>query len=666
MFKHHNISLALFDIKLKSPHRDLLLLRGNEFELESVPFEGNVKLSIPEDFHVKRIRLSLLGEYNVEYFSRLSSGGVSDQVFDRLCVLRVDWNNLLTSPDGSIVFGCYGDNFMNYHKMEQMKKTKSRNNSELHLDDMGGSTPPEHAGERPAFLRTNSQPHMGLKHQHQPSKILIPQDGIDGTPFENVHTSSHHSFLLPKGNYNLPFKVFLPANISETVEGLPSASLHYKLHCTIERGRFEKPFVTSKLIRIARTLHPSNLNLTDSIDINNTWPGKVQYNVSIPKKGVPIGSTLPIKILVVPIAKGLTLKGANASIVQHFHVLHSEGKSPEWEILSGKQTLQTPDPESLPVDQWLIKSHFKVPNNLKHINQTCDLKNNIIQVKHRLRITLQLKNQAGHVSELRANVPIHVYISANAGHVIGKHYTLEPKTGYVVQDRNSENILFKKDRKESHSLTTSLNASTDSLNGEEENDLDRQVDAPPLYQQHVYDKIYDLNSPQSPMEQLRIQSAGNSPINSLPGSMMNLDSYFDFPTRNGIESITKIESQDSHLKSTNIDVSALCKVPSYFDAVDDDDEPANQDIPAPIYDDGTSLKGISQSISSLDLSKKRPVARRGFSNGYLFNRSVLANSSARTSEVDLAALGAAHSVASSTESTHKHLHLNLKLKHKKK
>lgn len=72
------------------------------------------------------------------------------------------------------------------------------------------------------------------------SKIIqIPKSGIDGTPFKELKDAPGHSFLLPKGNYSLPFKIYLPANVCETVEGLPIGTLLYKLQCSIERGRFE-------------------------------------------------------------------------------------------------------------------------------------------------------------------------------------------------------------------------------------------------------------------------------------------------------------------------------------------------------------------------------------------------------------------------------------------
>lgn len=100
MFTQH-LHLALFDIKLKSQHKNLYLIKGSEYDVENLPFEGSVKLSLKEDIHIKKIKLDLVGEFYYEY----SLKETHEQFLDRLCVLKVDWNNLLTDDEGKISFG---------------------------------------------------------------------------------------------------------------------------------------------------------------------------------------------------------------------------------------------------------------------------------------------------------------------------------------------------------------------------------------------------------------------------------------------------------------------------------------------------------------------------------------------------------------------------------
>lgn len=596
----HPFNPALFDIKIKSPHKNLLLLRGNEFECENVLLEGTVKLSISEDTHIKKVKLVFIGEYLVNFFERMNNGSILAEVNERLCVLKVDWYNLLTSPVGVINYGSYGDKFVRYNKIGSIKK--SRSGSITGVDDgvLPGVLPGVDNGDSPALSRTRSGPAFGDAH-HRNGEIVLPLSGVDGTPFVG---SDQNSYLLPKGNYNLPFRVLLPSNISETVEGLSCGSLLYKIGCTIERGKFEKDVTIMKHIRIVRTLHPQNFNLTDSIDIYNTWPEKVDYNVNIAKKGLAIGSSIPINIIIVPIAKGLSIRKIHGCIVQHYHVMYEEGTSPEYEQLHGKQNMPIPDQETLPDDKWTISTHYKVPENLARITQSCVLKNNIIQVRHRLRVCVQLNNKEGHTSELRANLPVYLYISANAGHVRGKHLVVEPELAQFINIPDQLDTLFKKHHEQNGSQSPMLSANED---GEEEpideNDLDRLDAAPPLYQKHVFDKVYDMNSPKTPLEQFRNQSVSPSPLLSPIETRNNIDSCIDSdlpPRRNSdVPSSPRLAINGKPFVHKELDVNTLCRVPTYDEAVENDIDDPSIEEPAPLYPD---LRGLHSSHSLEDLS----------------------------------------------------------------
>lgn len=625
MFKHSNLNIALFDIKLHSPHKDLILVKGNESECDPIPFEGSVKLSIPQDIHVKKIKLNLTGEHNVEFFERMPSGMISNQVYDKLCVLRVEWNNLLTSDDGEIQFGNYGDKFVKMSKLHDIvKKTHTKSGGGQKLTRSMSSTYVQEADrngsnsfEKPSYFRTISQPSID-RISSSGSLVKLPKSGVDGTPFKHYNMLSNNDYLLPKGNYRLPFRCYLPANTPETIEGLKCCSILYKLECIIERGRFEKSFHTAKHIRIQRTLHPDNLNLTDGINIENNWLDKVQYSVTINRKAIAIGSTITVNLLIVPIAKGLKLKSMNGVIVQRYHTAHSYGVSGEFETLIGKQAMSIPDTNTLPVDRWNVKSTFKVPAYLKELTQACDLKDNIVQVKHRLRIAVQLKNKDGHVSELRANLPVSIYISANIGFPVGRRYEISTEGNLTAHDE-MQDILFKNFRKDSaiNSNPQSpelLSEDNDGDDGIDENELDRAESAPPMYQQHVFDKIFDISSPQSPLEQLRKQSGSSSPSNSLPGSMANITSYFDLPkdTASGIT---------SPVRSPNFDVTSLSKVPSYMQAIDDYDGEENE--LAPTYDDDDENKITPYSTSSIPIPINSDLRYHHKTNSPVTNKSLL-------------------------------------------
>lgn len=550
--------LAFFDIRLKTGgHKNTLLVKGNEFEVDRIPLEGHVKILTQEDLHVKSVKLLLTCEYQVDYYDRTPTGHMAGQVIERNCALKVMWPNLLTTPNGLIVFGNYGDKLVKMHKAESfarklrdnlvsdLKSLASLNSSLVNLSADAFSLL---APNRPGYLRTHSLSSL-VKNQEK-SLFAIPKSGVDGTPYPLRGPNDNHSFLLPEGNYSMPFSVVLPTNVPESIEGLSNVKVLYKLECHIERGRFERSFYKGKHFRIVRTLHPGNLNLVDSIEFNNTWPGKVEFRVSVPKKGLAMGTSVPIELVMVPLAKGLSFKSMSAEIVQHHHMVGLTGKSPEFEKVTGKQKLKC-DTSRCDEDHWVVKGVYHLPSSLKEVTQSCLLKNGMVDVKHRIRVSIHIKNADGHVSELRANLPVNIFMSPHHGRITTRHLELDARGNFTTEPSpEREDVIFHRYENE--------NTDSTEESSEAEYDAERETDgAPPLYQAHMLDTLFDYTSPKSPMEQLR--------SHGVPA----LNSYFDLP------------KSKSGATSPPIDLNVLLRVPSYEHAMDDDSD--DGDEPAPLY-----------------------------------------------------------------------------------
>lgn len=550
--------LAFFDIRLKTGgHNNTVLVKGNEFEVDSIPLEGHVKILTQEDLHVKHVKLLLTCEYQVDYYDRTPTGHVAGQVFEKNCALKVVWPNLLTSPTATVVFGNYGDNLVKVHKVDSMTR-KLRDNLSSDLSSLTSQSSSSVSGDastlllpsRPGYLRTHSLSSL-FKNQEK-SLFAIPKSGVDGTPFPLMRPSDHHSFLLPEGNYSMPFSIRLPTNIPESIEGLANVKVLYKLECTVERGRFERSFYKGKHIRIVRTLHPRSLNLVDSIEFSNTWPGKVEFNVSVPKRGLAMGTCVPIELVIVPLVKGLSFKSMSAEIVQHHHMVGLTGKSPEFERLSGKEKLKC-DTSGCDEDHWVIKGLYHLPSSLKNVTQSCTLKNGMVDVKHRIRVSIHIRNADGHVSELRANLPVHIFMSPHHGRITTNHLEVDSRGAFTTEPfPDREDVIF-------HRYENENDDTDDERSSEAEYDAERETDsAPPLYQQHKQDTLYDYTSPQTPYEQLR--SHGIAVI----------DNYFDLP------------NAESGANTPPIDLHVLLRVPSYEHAVEDDSDDDGEEL-APLY-----------------------------------------------------------------------------------
>lgn len=535
MPKSHESKVSLYDIKINSPYKDIILIKGSESEGEPTLLEGTVKLSISSNMHIKKVKLALIGEFNVA-FAKRGEEGATDHIIERFCLMKIDWENLLTNENGEVNLGSYGDKPISMHKLMKHKY-------DLH------KTTTKNSSQRPGMDRAVSQPSMA---DLPPSSIHLPKSGVDGTPFKNY--SHHNSFLLHKGNYSLPFKVVLPANVSETIEGLSIGKILYRFESSIQRGIFEKPINKYKHVRIMRTLPHSSINFIDNIDIFNSWSGKIDYRVMLKRKAIPVGSTIPIKLLMSPLTKGLRIRKIDTEIVQQYSVNYITDISPTFEQTYGKQTTKEElDPSIFSQELWDITYYYKVPDNLRQITQSCHLYNSLVISRHRIRIAIQIKNASGHVSELRANIPITLYVNPNVGHVYGGRVEIDEHQGYFNVDRNNFEPLFKKD---TNSSTTSLVNSSQigspqsgpAGSSNTESDLEDESDdslPPPVYENYKFDKLFDMSSPKSPQEQLH---GANS-----------LTSYFDIPTPAPRE------------RNSSSDINIPTCVPSYVEAVDHDD-----------------------------------------------------------------------------------------------
>lgn len=569
-FHQSSKDLVYFDIRLKSHGlKNTVLIRGNDSEVSNIPIEGHVKLLTQEDLHVKRIRLELVGEFLVDYYGRTESGHASGQVYERNCVLKVVWANLLTSSEGSVLYGDYGDSMIKMHKVESYLRKSLRDSSTLDLSAAGSpfGSLTDLAKKRPTFSRAASL--SALFKSPEESLFQIPRSGVDGTPYPLLRGSDHHSFLLPQGNYSMPFLVNLLANVPESVEGLPTGKVLYKLFCVVERGRFDRCFQTASHIRLVRTLHPRNMNLTDSIEFTSTWPGKLEFCVSTPRKALAMGTSIPVKLIIVPLVKGLSFKSMSVTIVQHNHVRGLTGSSPEFEIVASKQKLDCSDSE-FGEDGWVVRGNYDVPSSLLDVTQTCTLKNDMINVKHRLRVGIHIRNADGHVSELKANLPVYIFMSPSHGRVTTRHLEVDLAHGIFTSevDPSRQDVIFDHADEESAN-----NSSQEDGDGEFEDET--KESAPPLYQQHVYDTVFDYNSPKTPLEQLR--SHGIPP---------NIGGYFDIP-RAGSKSGT----------ATPMDLEVLLKVPSYDQALDEQSD-EGEDEPAPLYPMGNNLDALSEYVTN--------------------------------------------------------------------
>ena len=228
---------------------------------------------------------------------------------------------------------------------------------------------------------------------------------------------------LQSDNYSWPFNLILDGTMPESVEGLKDAYIVYRFKAEIGRKR-SKDIVIRKPLRIVRTLGSSALELSHAMSVENVWPNKVEYSISTPSKAVIFGSFLQVDFKLIPLLKGLVIGNISTQLKEE----HEFVIDPEWGVtaLNGGQMKDDriiaydnhkldPEKDAQILEEAAEGFHFsrylELPKSLSKCLQDCNSKG--IKVRHKIKFNIQLHNPDGHVSELRANLPVSLYISEN-------------------------------------------------------------------------------------------------------------------------------------------------------------------------------------------------------------------------------------------------------------
>ncbi|ETN39359.1 uncharacterized protein HMPREF1541_05582 [Cyphellophora europaea CBS 101466] len=317
-------------------------------------------------------------------------------------------------------------------------------------------------------------------------------------PFK-VSGKEKSQMLLPD-NYEWPFDCILEGSLPESVEGLKDAWIIYRLKAEIGRRR-GKDIVVRKPLRLVRTLDPSALELAHAMSVENIWPNKIEYSISVPSKAIIFGSFLRVDFKLIPLLKGLVIGNISTQVreEQEFVV------DPEWNVsaLSGgmskhdrviatdNYTIDSTRDEQI-IDEaaegYQFSRFVELPKSLHQCLQDCNVKG--IKIRHKVKFNVQLHNPDGHISELRANLPVSFYISPNLP--INEHNDLVDQTPQASR-------------------------------AAVENDMNHS--APPLYGQHTLDKLYSEVDPSGYLTPgLALSTPGTPYLHSRQPSLENLRS----------------------------------------------------------------------------------------------------------------------------------------------
>lgn len=580
----------LFDIRLQSTEDGIILLKGSPEEASSIFLSGTIVVSVQQPIYIKNLTLRLNGRIlmHVPITTNTPKGSYTRYTKFQKRFYHHQWDDFNIKNYFANLYDNYG-------------KAAIESESNVSKEERKAT---ENLLKRKRAKSTNS---------------ILSFTGTSSNASSNYHT-------LVRGNYEFPFTAILPGSLTESVEGHPNATVMYYLEAVIERPK-QSDLISKKHLRVIRTLRPDALELTETISVDNTWPEKVEYSISIPSKAVPIGSSSPIDISITPLMKGLKLGPVKVQLVEVGQLCSATGVSSLDDRLVSKTKIKDPfghlaklrkkkytaksltdpnfntgsddDSDMDFQDKWDINTTIEIPPNLLACVQDCTVLNNV-KIRHKLKFVICLINPDGHMSELRASLPIQLFISpfvpiktkspeaierdiklygtnyANGscrptitiGRSSGNNSPIIQQESTFSNNDNSgasenEDLIFSKSLSavELSSMNVNTSESVSSLNG---------LMVPPNYANHVYDRLW--NGRMSPVDVVQkdtepsfspdnrsgystpVANRNNFNVEQLQGSLQNLviENEQEGTNENETQQLTAIQ-QDMLLASPSLE-----------------------------------------------------------------------------------------------------------------
>ncbi|KDN49692.1 hypothetical protein RSAG8_01757, partial [Rhizoctonia solani AG-8 WAC10335] len=168
-------------------------------------------------------------------------------------------------------------------------------------------------------------------HSPAPLEIVLPSEEIVfrgvGQDVEGALLSGHLVLNLTEATnireitLQLTGKVQLPNTLPVSCRTYPgSASVAYKLRATAVRSAFSANFHAFRSLHIMRSFSPEAMEYNQTLEIENTWPGKIMYSFVVPHKAFAAGVDVPILVKFQPMAKGVTVQSIVTSIKEYTSV----------------------------------------------------------------------------------------------------------------------------------------------------------------------------------------------------------------------------------------------------------------------------------------------------------------------------------------------------------
>ncbi|KAF2741797.1 hypothetical protein M011DRAFT_316652 [Sporormia fimetaria CBS 119925] len=356
-----------------------------------------------------------------------------------------------------------------------------------------------------------------------PHKVTFYEKWIRMIPTAGSTPTAHK---LNPGAHEWNFRFELPGNVAESIEGNPYYYVTWDLEASVDKDKLSKTIKETSHLRVIRTLSRNVADwLPEEMIHEHTWQNKVFYKMTLPRKNFLVGTSIPVRFSVTPLRKGVEVGDVHLKLLECRQFRETRPpKRQTWDSENAVCAVHLkgpPDGSERTVpdqDEWRgladERHEFEVvlplPDSLTKCKQTVDTEH--IQISHKVRVDLYIKNPEGHSSMGRVHFKVRLFISP----------ALPPNADNTV---NVDEAIIEQEAQIAE-------------------DDDRP---PPLYETHAQDRLLDLYSDIDPgwMMTPRTRSAATSGANT-PFAHSRVGSHED------LQAMLSVTALQSRLHSLNV------------------------------------------------------------------------------------------------------------------
>ncbi|SMN19248.1 similar to Saccharomyces cerevisiae YFR022W ROG3 Protein that binds the ubiquitin ligase Rsp5p via its 2 PY motifs [Maudiozyma saulgeensis] len=456
------------DITIQSGNDEVIILKGPPDIAAPVLLSGVITLNTSETVKVKSVSLRLTGRmtYNVPIVP-------NDEInLKRLTVDRWLYHH---KWDDFNIESYFKSLYKNYQSKTPIVDSKNLRSNIISAYNTGKIIRPKSTTSllslRTSTTLTNSSNNSG------------------SLPFQR-----RKSHTLLKGKYEFPFTSVLPGDVNETIDGLPNTNVSYYLEAIIERTKGKSDLYCRKYVRIIRTITPDIPEISETINVSDTWTDRIFYSISVAAKTLAIGSKVPINISIIPLKSGIKLSNIRISLYETAEY-YSKGIRSKIDRVVARIKLEHPEKMLMKVmndnkfqEKWELDIPFRIPASLSRCIQDCQIINEV-RVSHKFKFAIDFANQDGHISRLKANIPVSLFISE---FVPLKVKRMKSTTDFTCVTRNIGKQRNNDEPKETIFETGHVGLISAHYDNESILPVTALNDllAPPEYENHVFDRRF--------------------------------------------------------------------------------------------------------------------------------------------------------------------------------